>query len=186
MHKLLLLGLLTASASSSAEVSEELTYGHYEAKASPGRSLAEILNDSSPFRPQGKVFHSATGWNVDWQFQTRSLPDGKCRIVRVATHLSGHIDLPKLVDADAGIEARFDGYLRALRVHELGHFAIGKEAAVAVDRKLRALPVMPSCEALESTARDLGARILGEYEAKGNRYDVETGHGRTQGAWLGD
>jgi predicted secreted Zn-dependent protease len=186
MRKLLLLCGLAASSTSAAEVQEKLVYGHYDAEASPGRSLAAILNDSSPYRPSGQVFHSNTSWNVDWKFQSMTLPDGRCKIVRVITQLSGEIDLPRLLGAERPLKEQFETYLAALRVHELGHYAIGKQAAIAVDGKLLALPVMSNCDALESAARDLGARVLGEYEAKGIQYDVDTGHGKTQGAWLGD
>lgn len=186
MRRLLLISCLAAASSSAAEVHEHLSYGHYDAKAAPGRSLAEILNDSSPFRPDSRVFHSATSWNVDWKFQSRTGRDGRCKIVDVDTRLSGQIELPRLIGADARLEDRFETYLAALRTHEMGHYAIGKEAAVAIDARLRSMPAMSNCEALESAARDLGARILGEYEAKGIKYDADTGHGKTQGAWLGD
>jgi predicted secreted Zn-dependent protease len=186
MRNLVLILSLAAASSSAAEVNATLSYDHYDAPAKPGRSLAEILNDSSPFRPNGKVFHSATSWNVDWKFQSMTKPDGRCKIVRVDTQLSASIDLPRLIGADESTEQRFETYLSALRTHELGHYAIGREAAAAIDARLHAMPEMANCEALESAARDLGARTLGEYEAKGNQYDVETGHGRTQGAWLGD
>jgi len=186
MRKLIFLLFLAASSSSAAEVKEHLSFGHYDAKAAPGRTLAEVLNDSSPYRPGGKVFHSATSWNVDWKFRSSTGRDGRCKIVQVYTQLNGQIELPKLIGGDAGVEARFETYLAALRVHEMGHYAIGKEAALAIDSRLRSMPPMSDCQQLESAARDLGARILGEYEAKGNKYDADTGHGKTQGAWLGD
>lgn len=186
MRQLLLLCCLAASASAQAEVKERLEYRHYDARAGSGRSLPEILNDSSPFRPGKQVFHSAARWNVDWKFQPSTDNLGRCRVVRVATHLSGEINLPRLLDADALLQDKFSDYLKALRVHELGHYEIGRQAAKALDAKLSAMPAMTSCDALESAARDLGARVLGEYEARGKRYDIATGHGKTQGAWLGD
>jgi len=185
MRKLFLLFCLAASSASSAKVSESLGYTHYEAKAAPGLSLAAILNQSSPYRPDGQVFHSSTSWNVDWKFQQSARRNGRCRIVGVATHLTGTIDLPRLIGAEARMAEQFEDYLAALRFHELGHYAIGKQAAVAVDSRLRSLPEMADCRALESAARTLGARILQEYEAKGLEYDAKTGHGKTQGAWLG-
>jgi predicted secreted Zn-dependent protease len=186
MRKLILICCLAAATSAAAEVREHLRYGHYDAKAAPGRTLAEVLNDSSPFRPDSRVFHSATSWNVDWKFQSTTGRDGRCKIVDVDTRLSGQIDLPRLIGADDKLEDRFETYLAALRVHEMGHYAIGREAAVAIDTRLRTMPAMSNCQQLESAARDLGARILGEYEAKGNKYDADTGHGKTQGAWLGE
>lgn len=182
----LLLGCLAASASAHAEVKEQLQYRHYDARAGSGRTLPEILNDSTPFHPGTQVFHSAARWNVDWIFQPGTDSQGRCRIERMATSLLGEIKLPRLVGADAPLQEEFSGYLKALRVHELGHYEIGRQAAKAIDAQMRALPAMKSCDALESAARNLGARVLGEYEARGKRYDIATGHGKTQGAWLGD
>lgn len=186
MRPMFLLCCLAASSTSAAEMEATLQYQHYDAHAASGRTLAEILNGSSPFRPGNQVFHSATRWNVDWKIRPQSGSDGRCRVTQVATHLTGEIKLPRLLDADAPMQEQFSGYLRALRVHELGHYEIGKEAAREVDAKLQALPDMANCAALESAARDLGARVLGEYEALGESYDVKTSHGKTQGAWLGN
>lgn len=79
---------------------------------------------------------------------------------------------------------QFDKYLSALRVHELGHYDIANIAAAEIDRMILALPEMPSCKVLETTANDLGYRTLSEYKEKEIRYDASTAHGRSQGAWL--
>jgi predicted secreted Zn-dependent protease len=184
MRKLFLLCFLAITRTSSAEVNESLVYTYYIANADPTRSLLSILNASSPIRQNGQVFHAHTSWYVDWNFRWFENPDGRCRITKVTTGLTGSISLPRLVDATPMQGRQFDIYLSTLRVHELGHYGIGKEAAAAIDRKILSLPEMPSCKALESAANDLGYRTLNEYKEKEVRYDASTAHGKSQGAWL--
>lgn len=184
MRTLFLLLFLVITRTSSAEVSESLVYTYYMANADPNRSLLSILNTSSPIRQNGQVFHAHTDWNVKWSFRWFRNPDGRCRIIKVTTELTGSINLPKLVEATAMQGGQFDIYLSALRIHELGHYDIGKEAAAAIDRKMLSLPEMAGCKALESAANDLGYRTLNEYKEREVQYDASTGHGKSQGAWL--
>jgi predicted secreted Zn-dependent protease len=184
MDRLFLLFLLAMARPLSAEVNESLIYTYYVANADPSRSLLSILNTSSPIRQDGQVHHAYTTWYVKWDFRWFENPDGRCRITKVTTELTGSIKLPRLVGATSMQRDHFDRYLSAVRVHELGHYGIGKEAAAAIDRKILSLPEMPSCKALETAANDLGSRTLSEYKEREVRYDASTAYGRSQGAWL--
>lgn len=79
---------------------------------------------------------------------------------------------------------QFDKYLSALRIHELGHYNIGKDAATAIDGKIASLPEMSHCNDLEITANNIGNQTLREYMEKELSYDTTTAYGRSQGAWL--
>ena len=102
----------------------------------------------------------------------------------MTTEVAGSIKLPQLVGVTPAQGAQFEKYLSALRNHELGHYGIGKEAASVIDRAILSLPEMPSCRALETAANDLGNRTLNDYREKERQYDVSTGNGKSQGAWL--
>ncbi|HLA28076.1 MAG TPA: DUF922 domain-containing protein [Syntrophales bacterium] len=184
MRKLLLLCFLVIARTSSAEVTENLVYTSYVANADPTRPLLSTLNASSPYRQSSQILHAYTNWHVNWNFRWFEKPDGKCRISSVTTKLTGNIHLPKLVGANSTQGSQFEKYLSALRVHEQGHYSIGKEAATAIDRKILSLGEMSSCKALEAAANDLGNRTINEYKEKELRYDDSTAHGKTQGAWL--
>jgi predicted secreted Zn-dependent protease len=175
-----------AAAPTRAEVHEALDYDHYDAHAQPGHTLASALNEASPFRPEGQIFHSATAWYVDWQVRPASTADGRCKVAEVRVQLHGQMTLPRLVGGTAVQQQRFESYLGHLREHELGHYEIGREAARELEKRFYALPSAPSCTELQSQARDEGARLLPRYEAMGDAYDEQTQHGRTQGAWLTD
>ncbi len=169
-----------------AEVHESLDYSDYQVRAKPGRPLSQALNDASPFRPGDRIFHSATAWNLDWQVRPAPTSDGRCRVAEVRVSLQGSMVLPRLVEGDGVQRKRFAEYLPRLREHELGHFEIGRDAARELEASFHALAPARSCSELQSAARDAGARLLPKYEAMGDAYDLQTQHGRTQGAWLTD
>ena len=169
-----------------AEVHESLDTGHYDAQARPGRSLVLALNDASPFRPGNMVYHSATAWYLDWKIAPEPTSDGRCRPGAVRVDLHGQMMLPRLLGGTTAQQQKFDDYLGHLREHELGHYEIGRDAARELEKQLYALAPARSCSALQSAARDAGARLLPKYEALGDAYDAQTEHGKTQGAWLVD
>lgn len=184
MHKSLLLCLLIIMQTASAEVSENLEYIYYTANADSNRSLLGILNKASPIRVDNHIFHGYTDWYVKWNYRWFEQPDGRCKITRVTTKFTSSIKLPELVGARSPQADLFAEYLSALRVHELGHYNIGKEAANTIDRGIASLPEMSSCKELEATANDFGYRTLDKYREKEKQYDASTAHGKSQGAWL--
>jgi predicted secreted Zn-dependent protease len=184
--RLLCLALALACGPALAEVHEALDYEHYVAQAQPGRAVALALNEASPFRPDGQVFHSATAWFLDWKLRPEPTTDGRCRVGEVRIDLHGRMVLPRLVGATRAQQQVFDSYLLHLREHELGHYEIGREAARELDQDFYALRPARNCGELQAAARDAGARMLPKYEAMGDSYDRQTQHGRTQGAWLTD
>jgi predicted secreted Zn-dependent protease len=184
MRKLLLLCLLILVKTSSAQVSESLVYTYYTANADTSRSLLEALNKASPIRMDNRSFHGYTTWNVKWNYRWLEQADGRCKITKVTIDLTGNITLPELVGATAEQTEAFDKYVAALRVHELGHYGIGKDTATTIDNGILALPEMSSCKELESTANGFGYRTLDEYKEQEKQYDASTAHGKTQGAWL--
>jgi predicted secreted Zn-dependent protease len=176
---------LLAAPGARAEVHEALDYDHYEAHATPGRPLVEALNEATPFRPPGnEVYHSSTAWFLDWKVRPEPTADGHCRVGAVRIDLHGRMTLPRLVGGSSEQKQRFESYLARLREHELGHYEIGREAALELEQQFYALHPAASCGELQSAAREAGARLLPRYEAMGDTYDVQTQHGRTQGAWL--
>ena len=180
------LAAIAFPAFAAAEVHEALEYDHYEAHARPGHLLSAAINEASPFRPNGQVFHSATAWYIDWQVHPQPTSDGRCEVGEVRVSLHGQMVLPRLVGGSAAQEARFESYLVRLREHELGHYEIGREAARQLEKQFFDLRPARSCSELQSAARDAGARTLPKYEAMGDAYDEHTQHGKTQGAWLTD
>ncbi len=184
MRSLLLAAMALAAQSACAEVSESLSSQTYEVRHKPGQSLFSAISAASPFREGGRVFHGNTDWHVSWQYWWNERPDGVCVFTSVQTKVAGTITLPVLSSADRSIQNQFNQYVAALRVHEMGHYKFGTDAAREIDRRMIALPPMLSCSRLESEANRLGQQILEDYQARERAYDVNTQHGKTQGAWL--
>lgn len=180
----LLLGGLILCAPAGAELSEQLDYSYYAVPLHDGASLRELLNQASPVRVNGGVFHAYTQWNVHWHYQYAQQNDGRCGIDSVRTQLSATMTLPAPSDPAIARSAVFVSYLAALKRHEQGHYEIGRNTAAAIDAGIRALPAQDSCDALGAAADALAnARITQARELE-QRYDRDTGSGRTQGAWL--
>jgi predicted secreted Zn-dependent protease len=186
MRKLVAMCLLSISVQASAEVTETLRYTNYEAKAQRFQPLEKILYDASPNRVGDQVFLGITDWAVNWRLEGIEEPSGKCRITKVFTELSVVIDLPILIGGTARQMDQFNQLLPGLKTHELGHYAIAQQAAAAIDSKIRSLPEASDCEILKSAANEIGSKTLDEYKAKEIQYDVQTNHGKTQGAWWGE
>lgn len=167
-----------------AEVTENLEYTYYRAHADPTRSLLSILNASSPIHNNGKIFHGYTRWDVKWYFHWFESPNGRCKLTGVSTELTGSIKLPRLFGATSAQRDQFNRYESVLRVHELGHFQIGREAAATIDHKILSLPEMSNCKDLAATGNDIGYQTIREHKKKGIQYDASTDYGRSQGAWL--
>lgn len=184
MRKLLLLCFLIIAKTASAEVSEHLDYLYYTANADPDHSLLSILDKASSIRVDNRIYHGLTKWHVKWNYRWFEKPDGGCKITRVTTKYTSTITLPELTGGDARQQELFNHYVSALRTHELGHYDIGKQAADMIDNGIASLPEMSSCKELEATANGLGYQTLDEYRDKEKQYDADTGHGKSQGAWL--
>ena len=183
---ILFLIILTLSSPAGGSVSETLTRHTYPARQGAGTSLLAALNDASPVREGGKVFHGYTKWNVKWDYRWNESRTGACTIASVATNLRVEMTLPDLVAGSAEGVAMFRRYLAALVIHEEGHRDIGREAAEEVDRTIAALPGMANCRELEREANRRGEAIIARARTREKEYDRTTSYGCTQGACLSD
>ena len=168
-----------------AKVTEHEQHQGYPVHQSPGNSLLAALNNASPIRENGRIYHGNTAWDIRWSFRWDRNAMGLCQILGVATKLSVTITLPELKSGTVAGQAEFQKYIRALAFHEEGHKKIAQEAAYAADRAISTLPPMTSCKALASEAQRQGNAILDSARKAGGDYDATTQHGHTQGACLG-
>jgi len=169
-----------------AEVQQSLDYHDYPVKPSADESISEALYRSSPILEAGRVFHGYTRWRVEWRFWWRETANRQCQIDRVSVEVQGDIQLPRLDGGTPAQRERFNRYRDALHQHELGHYGFGVRAGRDIENSLRNLPPEASCSELEKRANETGHDILRYYRELEDRYDRETEHGRTQGAWLKD
>jgi predicted secreted Zn-dependent protease len=176
--------LLMVVENANAEVKASLDYLYYLADANTGGSLSAILRHSTPPGMGGNF--GWTSWHVDWHYQWHFNANGACRITATTIDLTSTVTLPRLVNGSSTQAKSMNTFLEALRVHELGHVSIGTRAADAIDRALIDLPQMADCQVLDSEAKRVAQRTLDEWREAEKRYDSETGHGKSQGAFLTD
>jgi predicted secreted Zn-dependent protease len=186
MNKYLLLSLLAIAQASSAEVRESIDYTYYTVEVNANSSIREALNKATPIYEDNRPFHGNTKWHIRWNYHWFKQADGRCKITNVTTDLTATVTLPKLIGATAAQAEVFDKFVSALRTHELGHYDIGKKVAAVIDSGILTLPEMSSCDELESTANALGYQAINDGKAQDKQYDATTGHGKTQGASIGN
>jgi predicted secreted Zn-dependent protease len=167
-----------------ADLTEQLDYSYYDVPVHKGQSLRELLNAASPVRSEGRTFHAYTKWNVNWHYQSKGLPSGRCGVDSVHTVLTATMTLPRPSDPAIARDPAFIAYLAALTRHEQGHLAIGRSAALAIDQGVLVLPSQDTCAAIDTVAHAFVDEQIGNARVAEARYDRDTGNGRTQGARL--
>lgn len=182
MKRLLL--LLGFSLSAQAQVEDRLQHQYYDVLVASGESLRQAVNQASTIRQDGQVYHAYTRWRVKWNYWWQEERDGRCRLTLTLTQLTAQMTLPRLGGGDTAQRQRFAQYLQALREHELGHYRIGQAAAAAIDAALLATPEYPSCTEMQAQANQRANAVLQQHIERERSFDRDTGHGRTQGAWL--
>jgi len=145
-------------------------------------ALGRSLRENGPVVDGRRVF-GRHRWNVSWRY--RSVPTAtNCTLTDVRVFLTSRILLPEWTEreeADPELVAAWDEFMDGLRTHELGHRGLAYRAAGEIERELRRTTA-PGCEFIGRNANDRGDFIVSRYRAAQDRYDEETGRGRTQGA----
>lgn len=154
-----------------------------------GRTSADLVRAFRTIGPPGKEgrrFAARTDWNIRWDYRY-ARRNRRIVIDTFAVILTVHTILPDWdpsPDADHDLIERWPRYLENLRAHEDGHGTIALESAKKVVRALESLPSARSGADLRDSANAVCHAIIEECRRANTAYDDETGHGRTQGAWL--
>lgn len=174
--------LLLCSSPLAAEVIESLNYEDYTAYPRRGQTLRQALDDATPIREDGKIFHGHTKWQIRWAFKWWRDGDGRCRITANETTLDLDITMPELEGGSPAMQQRFRRFREALLEHEHGHADIARETAELIDSDILDLPEMDSCAELEAEANRVGHAHMRESKRRQQQFDRDTAHGRNQGA----
>jgi predicted secreted Zn-dependent protease len=167
-----------------AEVNASLQFAPYYAHHSMPQTLKQALDAASTVRKKGAIFYGHTNWRVDWTFSTLALSNGACKLADIKVNLKGIMVLPVLASKDANTIIKFNKFLVALKNHEYGHYSHGQQAANKINSKFNEYSVMAGCDIAVTEANRMANEIVQQYINESNRYDVNTQHGRTEGAWL--
>lgn len=166
-------------------VSTKIIY--YQITGSTIASLWKQINSYGPPDPKtGKRFSAYTHWLTNWYYYYQQKGD-RCYITSATVTTNVEITLPQWKPNDRvqqSVKASWDGFLKALIVHENGHKQHGVSAGQEIARNLANLPPQPTCLALKALADRSSQLIVDKYARMDGEYDRATNHGVTQGAIL--
>jgi predicted secreted Zn-dependent protease len=150
-----------------------------------GERIEELTTQVDQVRGRWAAYSE---WHTSWTFALRRAEDGTgCTILGGSTAVHVSVTLPswkKPIGVEPAVEARWEGFLRNLHVHEQGHVTIALQGAAAIDERLDVGFSAASCEAVREQADTAARRIFERYATETRRYDKETRHGLAQGTGL--
>ncbi|MCL4766093.1 MAG: DUF922 domain-containing protein [Hyphomicrobiaceae bacterium] len=152
-----------------------------------GATLEELRKEVFTRGPydkfKGQRFAGWTEWRIQWWFERRSVPQG-CAPGKAVTETRITYTLPRWAGADGAppeLNDTWKRFVEALRLHEEGHGRLARELAGKIELAIESMPPEPTCEELEHQVGVLANRMILE-DKEQIAYDVETGHGHSQGA----
>ena len=134
--------------------------------------------------PGGWIYDADTVWYVNWNYQYGTNPYG-CYVAGIKTWVDVTFRFPKWdpsSTAPVKLKDEWFRYMEALKAHEDGHKQHGIKAAQEIERAILSMGARNNCDALGAQANALGQRIIKKYEQRDIGYDLQTQHGKTQGA----
>lgn len=181
MHALwlsaLLLGVATGSPGARI-IFDGVRMDHYPVR---GRDVAAVRAalDVARVRDEndGTLVEAYTHGRVHWTWKAAGPDrDAGCRPQAITIHFSATIRLPYLAEIDPPptLAKSWQLYAYVLEMHEVHH----------LDKLKRALPRLAAAIAAAPCAKAdaAGAAVLEQIRAEGRAYDLETEHGRRDGA----
>ena len=175
------MGCVIASSLAAADPAK-ITY--YDIYGSSGRELRRELDAKGPVSKAGVRGDGIAYWSVNWNF--RYVPSsGGCRFSEITVTVTGDIILPRWEPGEIrsdGLAKKWRAYLSALLKHEYGHYNHGMRAGEEIRSLGQTFRVTGDCSRIGQDFNDRAALILEKYRAMDGKYDIDTGHGRTQGA----
>jgi predicted secreted Zn-dependent protease len=131
------LAMIAAMAASvptaSAEVRETRETKTYVVRGDLETDVREQINAQ---RPRG--FDALTRLNIHWNYTYRQA-GGICSTMSVTATLAVVQTMPRLETTDAELKNSFNGFLKALQLHEDGHAQNGRNAARRADSGIASL-----------------------------------------------
>ncbi len=180
---LIVLILLIYPIQLNAEPKVNETVNHYDFRTVNVNNLLSDLNNTSPVRQDGRIYHAHTDTYVKWYYWWGKTEYG-CKLNNVETTVYITYTLPRLIETNASRKVIdiWNLYYPALIRHEKGHGKITIDAAREIENKLIQMPESGDCDLLRQKADLKAEEILTHYRPRHQEYDKRTEHGKTEGA----
>lgn len=183
---LCVLSLLSLAVSAQVLVRERFT--HYSIEPDSVEQIKLELRRKSPVSKENQLFHGGTQWKLIPKFGLQRVGN-LCQISDIQVSLDGIFTLPKMTNrttASETIQRTFDSYYASLLEHERGHQDLWLQAGQEIERALKTMPPHFQCEQLKRQATNRVSEIVEHYQQQNKLYDTSTGHGKTQGVYIGN
>jgi predicted secreted Zn-dependent protease len=166
-----------ASGRRDAAPDERVRVEYYDVRGTTWNALREQIESKGPEGWWG-VTQSGTSYHMDMRMTAEGCVGESVRVTSDA-----RVRLPNWADRYEGprrLQAYWDGVIRTLDLHERGHVQINLDGSREVERALKSIPPMSSCDALRDEARRRFQEIRASIARRQAAYDEETNHGRRQ------
>lgn len=183
MHIFLLIILIILPQQVYAEPILKVEVNEYNIYTKDPDRLLSDLNEGSPVRENGEIYHAYTDTYVDWRYWWDK-NEHSCKLNKVETTVNITYTLPRLDENNASspVIDIWRLYYPALVKHEKGHGQIAIDAARKIENTLIHLPPCSDCSLLSQVAKLKAEEILSNCRPKHQEYDRRTNHGKTEGA----
>jgi predicted secreted Zn-dependent protease len=172
-------------AGKTSHVLHKVTERYYDVSGDSLQAVREDMNQKHPTDDADKQTVDALTFTHDfwWQWEKRV-----CALDYV--HLSTIVDLPRYVGSNATVKRAFDEYMIKLKFHEYHHVDIARKTAILITRQIQEDMVPVQSQAVEkSNCAIMNDKVDPRYQAalkmflqENAKYDVDTRHGRSEGA----
>lgn len=149
------------------------------------RLLDELNANARVDEADGSRTYGVADVAVNWSYTYKTRAGAPCAIDTAQVKLDIKIRLPDWQPASAPpvtLGAQWQNFHDSLTRHELKHREFGVEAARQVRETLARLKA-PTCDAVNAEADRRTALIMKRMSEINHAYDLETDHGRTEGAF---
>ena len=182
-ERLTVIAAIMAVASSTAQASDPALV-YYDVVGSTAAEVRRDMDRKGPIDESGQRVDAYTQWRVAWTYA--AVPDAQgCVIRSVVPALTATITLPRWSPAPsvpANVLRAWRRYVKALRVHEDGHYAHGVAASREVTALAKSFRMQSDCHTTAQSFKRQATAIIDKWKAADATYDRETRHGQNQGA----
>lgn len=182
LFALLGLALLILPLPAGAAVTETMASSTYLVTVQPGESLGAAIYRTTPIREDNQPYAGHTQTVIQWHSEWQRQADGLCWVSNVNVTLAITTSLPQLFSGTPEQKDEFAAYLQRLKTHENGHADIGRDTARLIEKAIAAAHA--PCPAINVFIDTTARGILSGMQARNQAYDLQTQHGKTQGASL--
>ena len=159
----------------------------YDIQGTTTKQLLQAIVENGFEEKDGSICAAHTDWRVNWDLKYFPQGDQACALTDFKVSVTAEYLLPQfsnIENAPADLKQKWQTFIHALTFHEQGHKDLAVQAAGDIEAAFKNLPPESNCNELRQSANAEAEKIIRGYRKKEKQYDIDTDHGKTQGAVL--